>query len=940
MKRALWWVCALSISCAGDVSLELDRAELDEAADEMRRRMNVRLTRGSGATAEEQELSVDELVTQLSTWCDSQRPQGCIDSGYDGSNLCQYYECLGERFECISNELLNLAGDEPATVQLGTSLEEWTVPPQSVATKAALAAAAAKRARDAISYVDVSLYYMGLIPTYQDCGSNPTHIPAEGARPAMLRQEGAATLYRALLEVLEEATELTHRWTLSVADAQHSDQASIDEAARLSLLLPVGSRSDAAHRWVGGDEGLPVLQEISEGGFCPDPRMSPEARKAQELIRLSGANPRLLLDTSITLDAWLTSELLPRLADVLDAAHLTGITPQEFFEGFGISRQAFADAREYIGSEIRAFGRDLDAKLEDIPGVTAFAGDYYAATATTPPPPLQSYWASVASHSAVADPSSTMPTPLADLSADGLAGSLDFVVTRTRQMATYPNLDTISQDVLLELQGHHGGRRGARLQICMGGQGDPRTYVHYLSDNVETGLRVVVGHAGLQCAVRGTVEGAPCDMSNYLSEQTFVQTSAGLSFGYAWDYVADLDEGIEHERVKNILGLDRPENVRSLYGNDSTHVVPFYIVRERSAAGPGGFEEVGGVMFAVPKSMVEEGENADEYVCRTLTIVPEMDARAQEAVAPSSTYCAMSAQTCAGVPIDQRLPLENELINDGDAFETSWRHYLNLAREAADHADRLGEDLIRAGLEMDVRAEQAIDELEELCGVSLNVTELGAAVPPGTDPVEHAMTLLDDGDQLRLAACLGGGSTVDWVTLGHKALCFSWDGSSSDAFCGDGAGGRVADCPRSTDEPACLTGEERAEPLAFFTLSPEGEASLSEEEVGLPPCAELAALRGGVPTEKTSEQLVRTILAHPLFAERARTQRAAEQLGWVAYPGDYSAVTVSDGSWLSTGNYLVDASMAADLAWPCDAPQNAANRCAAPGAFDPSGNQA
>lgn len=47
-----------------------------------------------------------------------------------------------------------------------------------------------------------------------------------------------------------------------------------------------------------------------------------------------------------------------------------------------------------------------------------------------------------------------------------------------------------------------------------------------------------------------------------------------------------------------------------------------------------------------------------------------------------------------GVPRDVFVPLENELTSDNDSYESSWKHYLTLAKASATKADELGRELI------------------------------------------------------------------------------------------------------------------------------------------------------------------------------------------------------------------------------------------------------
>jgi hypothetical protein len=69
-----------------------------------------------------------------------------------------------------------------------------------------------------------------------------------------------------------------------------------------------------------------------------------------------------------------------------------------------------------------------------------------------------------------------------------------------------------------------------------------------------------------------------------------------------------------------------------------------------------------------------------------------------------------------GFERDPFVPLENELTSDSDEYESSWRHYLRLAKEAATRADDLGQKIIDLGLQKDLRRESAGDKLAQICG--------------------------------------------------------------------------------------------------------------------------------------------------------------------------------------------------------------------------------
>jgi hypothetical protein len=101
--------------------------------------------------------------------------------------------------------------------------------------------------------------------------------------------------------------------------------------------------------------------------------------------------------------------------------------------------------------------------------------------------------------------------------------------------------------------------------------------------------------------------------------------------------------------------------------------------------------------------------------------------------AKSAGYCVED------VPRELFVPLENELTSDSDAYENSWRHYLALAKEAANRADELGTQLITLDLKQDERREAAGVALGEICGdlgaiEDVQPDERGNMVSKSSDP--------------------------------------------------------------------------------------------------------------------------------------------------------------------------------------------------------------
>jgi len=77
-----------------------------------------------------------------------------------------------------------------------------------------------------------------------------------------------------------------------------------------------------------------------------------------------------------------------------------------------------------------------------------------------------------------------------------------------------------------------------------------------------------------------------------------------------------------------------------------------------------------------------------------------------------------------GVPRDLFVPLENELTSDSDGFETSWRHYLTLAKQSATKADELGRELLKIAVDKELRREASGEALAGICGGAPSMSDL------------------------------------------------------------------------------------------------------------------------------------------------------------------------------------------------------------------------
>jgi hypothetical protein len=78
---------------------------------------------------------------------------------------------------------------------------------------------------------------------------------------------------------------------------------------------------------------------------------------------------------------------------------------------------------------------------------------------------------------------------------------------------------------------------------------------------------------------------------------------------------------------------------------------------------------------------------------------------------------AQTAGYCVdGVPRDLFVPLDNELVSGSATYEKSWQAYLDLAQQAAQTADALGQQLIANNLEISKNRQVAEEQLANICG--------------------------------------------------------------------------------------------------------------------------------------------------------------------------------------------------------------------------------
>jgi hypothetical protein len=356
----------------------------------------------------------------------------------------------------------------------------------------------------------------------------------------------------------------------------------------------------------------------------------------------------------------------------------------------------------------------------------------------------------------------------ASYSAGGAVRTLDMVKQTVAALEAAVGSANVNQKVQNPLfdakQGLEQLVGGWRLEFHIGFEHtqDPgaveqmRISIHGVSGTPETPSEqffLVQGTKGLKCAVNGTIDGAACEPSKYL---VHMNTLPSVTFSSGPDpRMTDMQgRGFMHADISSLPQPDEPNApIQQAYG--------VYVLRKVGTsmeAFGGVVPSVGPMMLAVPTTPAEA--TWPSFGVTRQVMAPaggSLDQVIQQAVTPNSEDCSKVQATCAGIAADIWPPLESEIVGEGvssgAAFESSWRYWLSLARNAAMEADRLGEELIEQGLELEKKFDRAATELEDLCGSNADPDSCGL----NQDPV---VATLGDRD-VCLWGAKGGGSDCD-----------------------------------------------------------------------------------------------------------------------------------------------------------------------------------
>lgn len=282
------------------------------------------------------------------------------------------------------------------------------------------------------------------------------------------------------------------------------------------------------------------------------------------------------------------------------------------------------------------------------------------------------------------------------------------------------------------------------------------------------------GEEGLQCAIEGVNPlGKPCDPADYQFRETLT-------------YVASATAMVRYPYFE-ITSAQIPNGMNAL-PNPLAIGARLYVTKRVASANPADPKSrnvaVGGFVLYTPPTtgfdhrLIPMSTGLADALASTLAVDP---------LAADET-----AQFCGNtnLPRSIKLGLESELLQSrgnvqDNQVEESWAYYLGLAKTAAEEADLIGNDLVTQGLAMDTRAEEARNELEDLCGGTVNVGDLQAKIcgtasstPGSCDLMKYLQSTSSEAnpDIASLKQCLGVNEIAS-ATLGPYGVC-TWQYSN------------------------------------------------------------------------------------------------------------------------------------------------------------------
>jgi hypothetical protein len=885
---------------------------------------------------------------------------------------CESIACSLDRAVCIGHTYAEL-GNAIGEVLLGSRLPgatgyEVTVPPQDLAARALLLEMGLQRFFAAGQEVPTAFPTDGTLlssPELQgDCNADFTYEVSNITAISFLVGDYAMLIDELAYGAMDAYTRLADSSAGQLADPVEAARTRW-ELRRYAGELVVGNHSEGA-------------SEYSANPFCDRASRTPATQAAVDAIRASAVDPARLMATPdetespISLNDFLYSgphSVLTRYylaTSRLEFFPSPGVvnlpSPSEFLEDVGVTDGDFAAAREVIRQEIIAFRRPLTAVIHgDVDQLplppTDMAGNGYQIdpsiyVATREEPTLPS-WLLYANGNGTSNPGELYTSPtigshryLAANIANQLTAAVgDDYGPRFEELLTATNAAHS-----MAITDYRGGVASTNVEIDWSevipdpGALPPGAVFNYAPEGAVLNammflfgeeheeFRVTSSVEDLHCATRGSNESGMCSADTMELMRPMYSVPQALG-------------GDTFPAAGRIYYFEQPEGAERL----------FFLQPRPGAApdAPGGYVEYAAVDVpedfeespcaqndgGSPDAGVPPPECTEQYDIRLMQ--PEAERRAAQLLMPSATDCTSPNTDCAGTLFGERLPLEDSITDDGDAFESSWRSYLVRARQAADRADELGRQAQGTQLEVELRAEAAIAEIQAICGSAISIEPLtrldviARDCPDADSPLEIVTCLgatnpgMDD-----LMRCLETSTVRPFVSLGSQELCIYYPPGQPSQVCRLASGAPVPaeDCPRQPHADDDELSEQEDTPSCVAPDDHESARIHGRDLLGLFSAPQLTqdtkAPPGFCDDVREARRLLTAGQARPrrrawekIFQESeffspSNIRRVGRGVRWVARPGSFSSVMVGERTVFSNG----DITNGPRTTGTCDAP--------------------
>ncbi|MEQ8458887.1 MAG: hypothetical protein RLO52_19855 [Sandaracinaceae bacterium] len=962
-------LCAFAASCSLPSASLLE----DEDASERRlSRMNIVVVDSSGARSQ---VSVDQVGGYIETHCKAMldaeispppASNPCDSPPPDG---CGRAVCLSQLELCRALTFREIAQAEAQVTLVNSSRDAaYALPSQDAESRVASEQAAQVAAARAVFWAGDGLL--------SSCGEGVDPVDSPFGPPlAKLSNPNdllASTLAEAL-HVGELAAEAGAQGALGVADRDRTGISDLGRAARLSWFDDNLSRLVAAQSHAGGvvygavaaptwtfvagdyedDPSLPYRTASSGAttleaeGIGAQPPCRNNCEVALGALRRSGVPLTDIMNPTVDLDD-LASTAVTRTEARRGIELFAGTDASSFADGLGVSTTALRRAREWMRHEAIIFARPTGILTGDLPappmadGTPQTVSGYDSTTMTPPRPPPPMHYITGARAATLWHESQTFSGP----------DSPTLPILRPERAYLFGYVNAVAAEAMSREDNHLSptgdpeeagavrrtlatiatmarARKAVDAEVCVDGSNlRVRLFGTDLAPTMDgQEYLLLTGLDQLRCAVDGSLGGQACTVSGQAPLVGYQTVSgARTSRRRAVQWSTPLPVG--------------------------TSPATLYVVRTRGGfQGPGAYEAIAGIPAT--------GLAGNAGKCTTVpydylsVAAAGHDLEIAEDAAPG--------HACSGLP--DRLPLEDEIIDDGDLYEDSWQHHLRVAASTAAHADDLGQRLITSGLQMDEQAQLAVDELQTLCGVHVNLDGLIGADgslqdlihPTGCNEPLADFTCADGyecmgtqcvaqdllgapGTSQReaLEECLGvgdAGAIVEAVALGRDTLCAWRPVNEPHRLCAYSqepcprikqAG---TECQPPADWDAMLHGAVEVVQITNAQLAGMGEPTDIGEVLGIvgsvapggspppgatvPPVQSIESMCDAVNAARTSGRnheegsaywdRLRGENEHSHFWNFANIQYWAGRIGWTGEPGDFSYFTL-DGSRLRNSN--------------------------------------